>query len=825
MFNLDKITCPVCTVRFPLAHLQTHMRVAHTRKIYSRFICKSGCGRPFSTFDALYKHLSRCSVDGISSDTLESDESKDSCESAEASGESELAAGAQGSEESNFDGKAIESNVLGNAEFASTIKSFSDEFVARLYRKSSLPRNHIQGIVEDVMCLLSKCCDYLKPQVVQTLNDFSGTQNNLNEISKSFDLVKNCMLHLSTDYKRNLYFARCGSLILPVPHEVGSTNESKRTRGGTVFKKLYHYVHSVPLRAVLKCILELPDAFSSVQSHIASLESNDKTIDNFMQCPLWKSKKSGYSADDIVLPLFVFIDDCQYNNALGSHSKSLGACYTSLPFLPEECQSTLDNIILALLYKSCYRKMFGDDKIFDPLIAELTFLEKEGILVSTEHGLQRVFFVTGLLLGDNKGLNSLLGFTECFTANHCCRFCKSHRNTMHYQSVEDPSTLRTLESYNADLITNDVSLTGLKYESVFNKVPSFHVTSNLAVDSFHDLAEGACHNVLRHLLNHCIPNYFTLDILNDRLNLFDYGPCETNRVPEITEKSLSSDKLKLSGSETLLFIKILGILIGDLVPPNDPYWKLYLKLRELLDICQSKSVSISQPKSLRVIVEEFNTMYVKITGDTLKPKMHNFLHYARVLENCGPIQSMAVARFEAKHKDITVPAHTTSSRVNPTLTFSMRHQLSLCYRFMSKQSILPKVEFGPSELVSVSDLDNFELFDRSLPQLFLDSQLLSLKWVNIKGTLYKPGMVLLVNANEHGPVFGELCYILVHEETVLFVFCYFLNLGYSEPVHAFPVCKSQRWSCIEPSAMYDPHPLFAHSNILGVKYVSLKHRL
>lgn len=816
MFNFDKIICPVCTVGFPLAHLQTHMRVAHTRKVHSRFICKSGCGRPFTTFDAFSKHLSRCCVGVIpTSDTLGSDVTEIS-NSVQASGDDVLDGGPQASKESN---------VLGKAEFASTIKSFSDEFVARLYSKSSLPRNHIQSIVEDVICLVSKCCDYLEPQVVQTLSDSIGTKDNLNEISKSFDLVKNSMFHLSTDYKRNLYFARCRSLILPISHEVGFTNESKLTKDGTVFKKQYHYVHSVPLREVLKKIIELPDAFSSLQSYIASLESNNDTIDNFMQCSLWKSKKSGYSADDIVLPLFVFCDDCQYNNALGSHAKSLGACYVSLPFLPEECQSTLDNIILALLYKSTYKKMFGDDKIFAPLITELTFLEKEGILVSTEHGLQRVFFVTGLLLGDNKGLNSLLGFAECFTANHYCRFCKSHRNTMYQQSVEDASTLRTLESYNADLITNNVSLTGLKYESVFNKVPSFHVTSNLAVDSFHDLAEGACHNVLSHLLNHCIPNYFTLDILNNRLNLFNFGPCETNRVPEITLKSLSSDKLKLSGSETLLFIKILGILVGDLVPSDDPYWMLYLKLRELLDICQSKSLSISQHVSLRVIVEEFNTMYVKVTGDTLKPKMHNFLHYARVLQCCGPIQLLSVARFEAKHRAITVPAHTTSSRVNPTLTFSMRHQLSLCHRFLSNQSILPRIQFGPSELVSVLDLDYYNLFDRSLPQLFLDCPLLSLNWVNIKGTLYKPGMVLLVNANEHGPVFGELHYILVHEETVLFVFSYFLNLGYSEPIHAYPVGNAEKWSCIEPRDLYDPHPLFAHSNIHGDKYVSLKYRL
>lgn len=64
----------------------------------------------------------------------------------------------------------------------------------------------------------------------------------------------------------------------------------------------------------------------------------------------------------------------------------------------------------------------------------------------------------------------------------------------------------------------------------------------------------------------------------------------------------SRDKLKMSGSETLLFVKLFGLIIGDLIPEDHSYYCLCLKLRQLLEICLAKSVSKQHPKILCVIV-------------------------------------------------------------------------------------------------------------------------------------------------------------------------------------------------------------------------------
>jgi len=57
-----------------------------------------------------------------------------------------------------------------------------------------------------------------------------------------------------------------------------------------------------------------------------------------------------------------------------------------------------------------------------------------------------------LILEDNLGLNSILGF-ESFNSNYFCRFCKIHKNETKYQPVENEESLRIIDNYNNDYLT------------------------------------------------------------------------------------------------------------------------------------------------------------------------------------------------------------------------------------------------------------------------------------------------------------------------------------------------------------------------------------
>jgi hypothetical protein len=119
-----------------------------------------------------------------------------------------------------------------------------------------------------------------------------------------------------------------------------------------------------------------------------------------------------------------------------------------------------------MLFRSLDRSDFHNRDTFDILITELTYLETEGISVNSEEGLKKVCFITSLLLGDNLGLHSLLGFVESFRANFSCRFCKASRDQAGHQLYEDPELLRSELSYDIDVEIDDVSVTGIKERCV-----------------------------------------------------------------------------------------------------------------------------------------------------------------------------------------------------------------------------------------------------------------------------------------------------------------------------------------------------------------------
>ena len=88
-------------------------------------------------------------------------------------------------------------------------------------------------------------------------------------------------------------------------------------------------------------------------------------------------------------------------------------------------------------------------------------METEGITINSTQGPQHFYFVTGLILGDNLGLNGMLDFVESFSANYFCRFCKMSKTDSQSTTTILPEMLRDKINYETDLMINDYSMTGI----------------------------------------------------------------------------------------------------------------------------------------------------------------------------------------------------------------------------------------------------------------------------------------------------------------------------------------------------------------------------
>lgn len=201
----------------------------------------------------------------------------------------------------------------------------------------------------------------------------------------------------------------------------------------------------------------------------------------------------------------MYYDDFEINDPLGGHtgSQTISAFYYSFPTLRKNV-SCLENIFVALLMKSKYLKTFDPKKCLDSRIEKLKDLEEKGISFNIGTSVIQVYFVLGLVIGDNLGLNSLLRFSHSFSHNFFFRLCKMNKG-------ESKTNTLCEDNYELDLL-DDYKNTGIKENCIFNVIKSSHVTENDSVDLMHDAFEGIINYGLLNSLRYFIidKKYFTL---------------------------------------------------------------------------------------------------------------------------------------------------------------------------------------------------------------------------------------------------------------------------------------------------------------------------
>jgi len=96
-------------------------------------------------------------------------------------------------------------------EFECIIKNRCDAFIAKLYNRPSIPRNHIQFIVEDIIGLLANGhISILKETVISHLNILGADIDILQKITLMFHCVENSFNHLRNNYQRVAHFKISG---------------------------------------------------------------------------------------------------------------------------------------------------------------------------------------------------------------------------------------------------------------------------------------------------------------------------------------------------------------------------------------------------------------------------------------------------------------------------------------------------------------------------------------------------------------------------------------------------------------------------------------
>lgn len=299
-------------------------------------------------------------------------------------------------------------------------------------------------------------------------------------------------------------------------------------------------------------------------------------------------------------------------------------------------------------------KKYGFENILRPTIAELTHLEENGIVIEVNSKQQKVYFSLCLLLGDNKALNELMGLTQCFIKNGFCRMCSFSVEESQTMITENLSKLRTVENYAEELAKNDFKNTGIREECIFNRLPTFNIINCPSVDIMHDLFEGVCQFQMTKIILYFIENgHFTLDDLNNRKSLFDFGVYQIdNKKVDVKTQYVKSGKLKMSASQGLCFTRYFSMIIGDLVPRNNKIWDLYKTLLNIIDLLIQNSLNQIEIEKLNELVKKNHTLYMHLFNVNLKPKHHFMVHYASLIQKIGPLKNVYVMKQEMYHRKL-----------------------------------------------------------------------------------------------------------------------------------------------------------------------------
>lgn len=392
---------------------------------------------------------------------------------------------------------------------------------------------------------------------------------------------------------------------------------------------------------------------------------------------------------------------------------------------------------------------------------------------------------------------------------------------MKKQCYADVNLIRSLEQYNLDVLECDVTNSGIKDVCVWHDVCGFNVLDQSGMDIMHDLLEGVCKFDMAFLLNYYIYELkiFSLQILNERMIHFDYGPDSSSKPPVLNVENIHKNNLRLSASEMLVLVRYFGLIIGDFVPINDPVWHLYILLRQILDLVTSLSLQIDSCELLQILIVEHHELYLKFSRQHLKPKHHFMLHYHTMLKKFGPLIALWSMRFEAKHRISKIAANTTSNRRNICKTLAIKHQLQLNDLFF-KGSLPSHFETGPPNILSDLEL---EVLKKCLQLNFIRS-IVKCPWVSIKGTKYKPKLVLTLDIYENDlPIFGIIEDIVVFNDTLVIFKCMRTNtVIFDDHVFSYEVKLGDECTFVYHHALlsYIPNNINVLPN--GRSYVTLR---
>lgn len=354
-------------------------------------------------------------------------------------------------------------------------------------------------------------------------------------------------------------------------------------------------------------------------------------------------------------------------------------------------------------------------------------------------------------------------------------------------------------------------LYGVVRRCILNNLSNFHVLVNIIVDLMHDLLLGVLkYDIIEILQYYAINKLLDFEAFNRRLKRWNFGKKENVKIRRLRAEDCIKGNISMTAKEMWFFIENLPFLLNGLVAPSTEYFEFVLIIHDLLDLCLQPEFGPIEIHQLKTCINLHHNFYKIFMGKGLTPKFHFLLHYADVIEKCGPLKDLMCMRQEAKHQELKSYTNVSHNRRNVPVSIANKQAL----RF--SDTIL---NFNPdcldNKITLVKESDLIPEVIKGAAELFLTQNQIVFehihcaKEINYKGTVFTSKEYLIIDDStaalmEGFIVAGTTVLVLYHQVFICFVenmrayklsteYDSFLVYNFIENFKFIPVPGNKRW--------------------------------
>lgn len=294
--------------------------------------------------------------------------------------------------------------LTNNENVKNIIDMFSKNFVkfqTEMHSKHNFAR-------KDVEFINMKVKDLVIEPLLDVFRSFGKKLSESGELQQYNSIINDCSKILETCNTEYLLYKELKrkDLVQDLSElDIDISSVAAHKKGKLTYLNKTTKISTIPMQFSFRKVLERNDILLSMISFMKDAKESS-SFQNIIQGELWE-KKSKLYPDRLLIPYYLYSDDIEVNNPLGSHSTACSICnfYFSFPCLPEDTK--LNKVFFVGAIKSVDIKKFGYKKCLKPIISEMLLLETDGLDIRMSNGeVYHPHFIPLLVLGDNLGLNN-----------------------------------------------------------------------------------------------------------------------------------------------------------------------------------------------------------------------------------------------------------------------------------------------------------------------------------------------------------------------------------------------------------------------------------